>query len=238
MDKVLKALVDMKLLRTFLDDMVIHTLTLQAHLEGAIKLIEAMKNGTLRVSLKKCELVKEEITFLGKVICRGKLKNCPTRSACIREMPLLKTYQGLQRSLGIFNYQREFIDMYAEKAQPMYDLLEIKTVPLNQLKKNGTANRKFLITWTSEALTSFELLKVLTNNALELYQPDFNIPFKLYLYQEVEGKICVVGYFSKTYTPAQRNYATGEKELLGIVKTTENFHCFLFGREFSVYTDH
>jgi len=73
-------------------------------------------------------------------------------------MPLPKTYQGLQRALGIFNYQREFIHLYAEKAQPMYDLLEIKTVPPMYRKKNGTAQGKFLITWNEAALNSFNLL--------------------------------------------------------------------------------
>ena len=138
----LHSLVQMKLLRTFLDDMVLHTFTLAAHLEGALLLIETMKAGTLRVSLKKCALVKEEITFLGKVVSHGKIKNCPTRSACIRDMPLPKSYQGLQRSLGIFNYQREFIEMYAEKAQPMYDLLELKNVPVSQRKKEWHSQRQ------------------------------------------------------------------------------------------------
>ena len=84
---------------------------------------------------------------------------------------------------------------------------------------------------------------------LNYINPNFSLHFKLYtdasdrayggyLYQEIEGKIYVIGYFSKTYTAAQRNYATGEKELLGIVKTTGHFHSFLFGRQFSVYTDH
>ena len=75
MDQVFQELVHMKLLRSYLDDIVLHTVTLAAHLEGAMLLIKLMKSGTLKVSLKKFELVKTEITFLGKVICRGKIKN-------------------------------------------------------------------------------------------------------------------------------------------------------------------
>ena len=248
-DRTFADLAKDNILRSFLDDMVLHTVTLEAHLEGALRLINTMKSGTLKVSLKKCELVKKEITFLGKVVSRGKIKNCPSRSACIREMPLPKSYKGVQSALGTFNYQREFIPMFAEIAQPLYDILELKNVPMSCRKKNGTANGKFIVTWDKNALESFEKLKHLTGEALELYQPDFNLPFHLYtdasdraygsyIYQIAEGKICVVGYFSKTYTKAQQNYPTNEKELLGIVKSIEHFSPFLFGRHFRVYNDH
>ncbi len=76
MDIVFAKLVQSKVLKTFLDDIVLHSPTLEKHLEAALQLIETMKTGTLRVSLKKCEQVKEEITFLGKLVCRGEIKNC------------------------------------------------------------------------------------------------------------------------------------------------------------------
>jgi len=65
MDIVFVKLVQSKVLKTFLDDIVLHSPTLEKHLEAALQLVETMKTGTLRISLKKCELVKEEITFLG-----------------------------------------------------------------------------------------------------------------------------------------------------------------------------
>ncbi len=105
----------------------------------------------------------------------------------------------------------------------MYDLLEIKTVPHIYRKKNGTAQGKFLITWNEAALNSFDLLKKLTSDSLELFQPDFSIMFKIntdasdrayggYIYQEINKKTYIIGFFSKTYTAAQRKYATGEKK--------------------------
>ena len=67
-------------------------------------------------------------------------------------MPQPKTYQRLQSELGIFNYQRDFIEMYAEIAQPWYDLLEIKNIPTAWIKKNGTVNGKYEYTWTPEGI--------------------------------------------------------------------------------------
>jgi putative transposase len=59
-----------------------------------------------------------------------------------------------------------------------------------------------------------------------------------YAFQDIEGKRPVLGFHSKTYTRAQRNYSAGERELLSIYKLIEVFHTILFGRHFTVYTDH
>ena len=131
-----------------------------------------MKEATLKVSLKKCELAKGEITFLGKVISKSKIKNCPDKADCIRNMPLAITYKSLQSALGIFNYQRPFIENYAAHAQPLYDMLELKNIPKNFIKKNGLANGKYLLEWTPREINQFELMKRLTSDTLELFHPD------------------------------------------------------------------
>ena len=47
-----------------------------------------------------------------------------------------------------------------------------------------------------------------------------------------------IEYFSKSYTPAQKNYSTTEKELLAVVMIVEHFHSYVYGRKFTIYTDH
>jgi hypothetical protein len=47
-----------------------------------------------------------------------------------------------------------------------------------------------------------------------------------------------IEYFSKSYTPAQKNYSTTEKELLAVVMSVEQFHSYVYGRKFTIYTDH
>ena len=53
-----------------------------------------------------------------------------------------------------------------------------------------------------------------------------------------ENKRSIIGYFSRGYTDTQKRYATSEKELLAIVMSIENFHTFLYGKKFTVWTDH
>ncbi len=59
-----------------------------------------------------------------------------------------------------------------------------------------------------------------------------------YAFQDINKKRQLVGFHSKTYTRAQRNYSAGVRELLSIYKLIEVFHTILFGRYFTVYTNH
>ena len=47
-----------------------------------------------------------------------------------------------------------------------------------------------------------------------------------------------IEYFSKNYTTTKSKYSTTEKEMLAVVMTVENFHLYLYGRKFTIYTDH
>ena len=81
------------------------------------------------------------------------------------------------------------------------------------------------------ALLRFELEFIVNTDA-----SDYG--YGAFLEQEIDGKNRIISYYSKCYTAAQRNYSTSEKELLSIVKAVEHWKVFLYGKEFTVYTDH
>jgi hypothetical protein len=209
-------------LKIYMDDLMLHTTTLQEHLVEARALIDAIKQAGLLLARKKCDLVKEKQVFIGREVSHQKICNSPARAACIRNMPQPTTYKGVQNALGIFGYQREFINKYSDETKALYDLLLIEKVPPQWRKRNGTAKPSFVVTWTDDAMHAFNRMKDLTSSSLELYQADFDYDLKLgtdaseggyggYLYQDFTGQVRVIGYFSKTCTKAQKNYATNEK---------------------------
>ena len=47
-----------------------------------------------------------------------------------------------------------------------------------------------------------------------------------------------IAYVSRTLTPSEKNYAQVEKEALAIVFGARKFHQYIYGRRFTLVTDH
>jgi hypothetical protein len=103
--------------------------------------------------------------------------------------------------------------------------------------------------WSTETETAFQALKEALCTAPVLGYPrpgekfiidtnTSNMGIGGVLYQVQDGSECVVAYFSKTLSKAERNYCVTRRELLAIVKTLEHFHKYLYGQEFHLHTDH
>ena len=160
------------------------------------------------------------------------------------------TVNQLQSWLGVANYYRKYIQNYAEIAQPLYDLMGLKNVPKNCRKKNGAVDgKKVNLEWNEKAEENFYKIQQILCSNLILALPNFDEIFELstdasefgygaVLEQEVNGERRPIAYFSRSYTPTQRKYATPEKELLALVMAVEYFHQYLYGKHFKVHTDH
>ena len=57
----------------------------------------------MKLNLKKCEIVKEEITFLGHLLTSEGIKPDPQKVTAIKDMPYPENKEALQRLLGMSN---------------------------------------------------------------------------------------------------------------------------------------
>jgi hypothetical protein len=59
------------------------------------------------------------------------------------------------------------------------------------------------------------------------------------LYQiDNSGKKQYVKFASRSLSKSERNYGAPQRELLGVLFALEKFHDIVYGRKFTLYTDH
>ena len=108
------------------------------------------------------------------------------------------------------------------------------------------------VSWTNEhGVVLNQLLERLTTAPILAY-PDYNKPFVLHtdasqeglgaiLYQEQNGEMRVIGYGSRSLTPAERNYYlhSGKLEFLALKwAVCEQYRDYLYyAKSFTIFTD-
>ena len=96
---------------------------------------------------------------------------------------------------------------------------------------------------------AFETLKQRLTEAPILAHPDFEKEFILdtdasdvaiaaVLSQKIDGKEHVIAYASKTLSKCERRYCVTRKELLAVVNYVRHFRHYLYGKKFTLRTDH
>lgn len=115
---------------------------------------------------------------------------------------------------------------------------------MNQLSRKRTP-----FVWDENCQIAFDTLKQALTEAPILAYPDFTLPFDLYvdasvegigmvLGQRQEGKERVIDYAGRSLNPAKRNYSVTEHKGLAVVDGIKRFQSYLYGRHFTIYTDH
>ena len=99
--------------------------------------------------------------------------------------------------------------------------------------------------WTQEAQQAFEQIKQDLISLPTLAYPNPQLPYDLHCdASDVGLGACVVqlgrpiAFASRTLNSAETNYTTTEKECLAIVWALKQFHPYLYGSKFTIYTDH
>lgn len=217
----------------YLDDIVVYGDNLKEHMERLEEVFQRLKNYNLKLKPSKCNFLCKEITYLGHIISDKGINPDPTKTEVVRSCPRPHNVKTIQQFLGLANYYRRFIKDFSKISQPINNLL----------KKNTKFN------WTNECEEAFMTLKNCLIQPPILQYPDFEKEFILttdasefalgaVLSQGEIGTDRPICFGSRTLNKAERNYAPIERELLAIVWATHTYKPYLWGRRFTVVTDH
>ena len=129
----------------YLHDIVLHSATLDQHLERMDILLERLEEANLKLKLKpsKCSLMQREVAFLGHIVSGKGIATDPEKVKLIKEWPTPTNIRQLRGLLGLSGYYRKFVKNYLTIAGPLNDLLR--------------KNRRFQ--WSTECQEAFNTLK-------------------------------------------------------------------------------
>ena len=157
----------------------------------------------------------------------------PEKIKAVTEWPASSSQKEVRTFLGFVGYYRRFCPDYATVAKPL-TRLTAKDTPF---------------CWEEDQRRSFKELKQFLTQAPVLAYPDPKQPFILdtdasadgagaVLSQLQDGQENVIAYYSKTFSPAERNYCVTRRELLATILAIKHYHPYLYGKKFRVRTDH
>lgn len=232
MDQVLSGLQGNEVF-VYMDDIVVYANSLKQHEQKLRNLLERLKTAGLLLQPEKCKFLCKEISYLGHVITNEGVKPDPKKTEAVANFPRPRNSKNIKQFLGLAGYYRRFVRDFANIARPLTNLLK----------------KEKQFQWDQEQEDAFIELKTILCTEPLLQYPDFTQPFVIttdasgyalgaVLSQGPIGKDLPVAYASRTLNGAEINYSTTEKELLAIVFAVKQFRPYVFGRRFSLVTDH
>ena len=213
-----------------------HTCTWEEHLETLGELLHRLQIYNLTVRPTKCVFGSAEVDFVGHKLSLGIIGLQEDNINKIRDAPRPTTKKQVRSFLGLTGYYRDFVPNYATLAYP-----------LTSLTKKGQPNR---VKWGKDQDEAYDALKRAITTRPILHIPNMHRSFILrtdasdvglgaaLLQEDNKGILHPVAFASKKLMDRETRYSTIEKECLAIVWAIRKFELYLYGRTFTLQTDH
>ena len=119
---------DLPFVTTYLDDVLIHSPTIQEHEQHLKTVFERFKSAGLTLRGGKCNIGVKEVKYLGHVFSEKGMEPDPQKTSAVRDWPTPVDVSNLRSFLGLASYYRRYIHQFAEIAGPLHHLTN-KGVP-------------------------------------------------------------------------------------------------------------
>ena len=218
----------------YLDDILITGKTEAEHLSNLRQVLQKFKDHGVRARKEKCAFMKTSVQYLGHVIDGDGLHATDAKLEAIVDAPAPRNVAELRSFLGMLNYYGRFVPNLSSLIHPLNKLL-CQDQPWH---------------WTKSCQQAFVTAKkkLVSPNVLVHYDP--SRPIRLAADASAYGVGAVISHVmddgsehpiafaSRTLIPSERNYSQIEKEALSLVFGVSKFHAYLYGRKFTLVTDH
>ena len=196
-------------------------------------MLKKLDEDNLRINLSKCHFAKTEIEWIRHKFAQSGIEPLESKTAAILTLSAPQNLKQLRFFLCSIHYLGKFIPNLSQLCHP-----------LRPLPKKNTQ-----FVWNGKHETHFHAIKNKVANATENthYNPHLETRIKCdasraglgaALEQRMPTGWNTVAFASLFLIPNEERYSVNELELLGVVWSVEHFKYYLFGKSFTIITDH
>lgn len=212
----------------FFDDILIYSTSWAEHLQHIKMLFQTLREHNLHLKQSKCSFGEKAMAYLGHVVFAEGVAMDASKVEAVQAWPHPGSVRAVGGFLELTGYYRKFIAGYGVVVAPLTALL----------KRDG-------FSWTDDAERAFLALKTALTTAPLLQLPNFNKRFIVDCDTSGSGFGAVlhqgdgaVAFFRRPVAAHHAKLPAYECELIGLVKAVKHWRPYLWGRAFTVRTDH
>ncbi|KAF8733245.1 hypothetical protein RHS02_07386, partial [Rhizoctonia solani] len=235
MNNLFRDLIDITVV-IYLDNILIFSEDPKDHPTHVREVLSQLMRNQLFCKLSKCHFHVTTVDYLGIVISPAGFSMDQKKIQAITSWPQPKMVKQVQALWGFVNNLCWFIPNFSLLAHPLHNLTK-KESPWS---------------WGNSEEGAFQELKSLVTKSPVLIHSNLELPY--YLETDASGvamrailsqrgpdnQLHPIAYMSKSFSGAEANYNTHDKELLAIIKALEEWQIFLEATDkpIQVFTDH
>lgn len=216
------------------DDITVTGRDIQQHIRNLKLVLSKLKSAGLKLNSKKCQFFQKKISYLGFSIDKYGLSKNDERIASVNNAPVPTNVSEVRAFAGMVNYYSKFINNFAKKMSPLYNLLQ--------------KNVKFQ--WSQECQKAYEIMKaeVTSDQVLVHFNPALPVVLTTDACSNAVAGILShrfhdsterpIAFVSRALNNTEKNYSTLEKEALAIIFGVTKLKQYLLGNKFMLRTDH
>ena len=205
-----------------------------------VKVIRRCREKNVFLKLSKSWFGFDFVEFFGYLCRSGSYKLSDARKQSVVDIPFpagSNKVRKMQMFLGSAVYFKPFIFDYSTK-----------TAPLSEMTTKDFSWRQE--TWQKDYVAIFESFKLDILNSFTLYHPDYDLSWFLYvdasdvavagvlIQLTGDGLQQVIAFVSKKLTATAKRWSTIEKEAYAMFFSVSKLRYYLYGKKFTLLTDH
>ena len=219
--------------RNLLDDIAVWGRTKAEHDERLAAVLKRLDKYNVRLNAAKCLCGVTEMDYIGHHFSAKGVTPLQSNVESIMKMPEPTNVKQLASFIGAAGYYMKFVPGFAKTIQPLRELMQ----------KDAEWR------WSEDCRAAFEEIrrKISRPPVLAHFKPDAATvvisdasadAIGAVLSQMANGSDRPIAYASRALTPTERNYSATEREALAAIWACERWHYYLYGRRFTIRTDH